>query len=488
MKKTLTVTCILASILLSLAACGDQGDTIGGTEPAANTAVPETTAEEKLTFLPEGIDYGGEEYVILEGQAKSFNDGESEVTYKLSDIETGDIIAEAVYERTRLAEEALNIRIVNEQVFWDQLGSTISKSVTAGDSSFEAIVGRLSQLSMVVPNGCLLDLNTIETLDLTSPWWDSQVNTSMTVGGKQCIASGALNYYDDYSILCMVFNKKLFANYDITEPYQLVRDGAWTFDAFYEIINNAAQDVNGDSKYDENDFYGFVCNTGFMPALMIGYGEELAIAEGNTYVINQSAAMLDKAVSSAEKLLNNDSVIVEERKLGYEKGDLLFPNGQALMSQTLVGPIVGYRQSMEDDFGILPFPKYDASQESYHNIISQHWASAVSVPATCTDFEKVGYVLDTLGCFSPDTVTEAVIEKNVMTKSTRDDDSADMLRLIFDTKVFDTSIVFDWGVYSIWGDITMKTEPQIASMLEKQEKIINKKITNSIELIENLES
>ncbi|MBQ7301307.1 MAG: extracellular solute-binding protein [Clostridia bacterium] len=485
MKKTCMLSCILLSLVLS--ACTDGG-TMSQTEQNTDaTQAPETTAEDILEFLPEGIDYGGEEYSILDGQAVSFNAGENEVTYQLEDIETGDIIAEAVYERTRLAEEALNIKIVSESVAWDVLGETISKSVSSGDSSFEAIIGRLSVLSQAVPNGYLLDLNTIETLDLTNPWWDGQVNTSMTVGGKQCIASGAVNYYDDYSITCMAFNKKLFATNDIAEPYDLVREGKWTFDAFYEIVNDAAQDVNGDSKMDEYDFYGYVCNAGMMSSMMIAFEEEMTISDGSDgYILNNSASLIDKATHYAELMLNNDSVIVEERKLGYEKGDLLFPNGQALMTQMLVGSVVSYRQSMTDDFGVLPFPKYDISQENYHNMISQHWASSVSVPATCTNHEKVGYVLDTLGYFSPETVTEAVIEKNVMTKSTRDNDSADMLRLIFATKSFDTSIVFDWGVYNIWMDITMKTEPQIASMLERNAKSINKRIADSIEQIENM--
>ncbi len=42
-----------------MAACCDQGGTAVGTESAADTAVTETTAEDKLPFLPEGIDYGG---------------------------------------------------------------------------------------------------------------------------------------------------------------------------------------------------------------------------------------------------------------------------------------------------------------------------------------------------------------------------------------------------------------------------------------------
>ena len=226
-----------------------------------------------------------------------------------------------------------------------------------------------------------------------------------------------------------------------------------------------------------------------LAGMLTAFDEELSMIDNNgNYILNQSASMLNKATHFAELMLNNESVIVEERKLGYEKGDLLFPNGQALMSQALVGSIVGYRQSMEDDFGILPFPKYDEEQETYHHMISQHWASSVAVPVTCKDFDKVGYVLDTLGAFSPDTITEAVIEKNVLTKSVRDDNSADMLHLIFDTKVYDASIIFDWGIYNIWCEMTRQTTPKIASTLEKNVSKINKTIADSIALIENYES
>ena len=252
MKRTCILSCILASVLLT--ACGG-GDSVVTEAIGSETQAPETTAEDKLTFLPDGIDYGGEEYCILDGQAGCFNVNEREVTYNLDDIETGDIIAEAVYQRTRLAEEALNIKIVNPSIVdWSILVDTISKCVMSGDGSFEAVIGRLWSLGQAEINGYLYDLSSIETLDLSNSWWDQNVNHAMTIGGKQCIASGDINYYDDYSITCMVFNKKLFANNDIAEPYDLVKDGKWTFDAFYEIINGAAKDVNGDSKFDEFDF------------------------------------------------------------------------------------------------------------------------------------------------------------------------------------------------------------------------------------------
>ena len=486
MNRICILSCILASILLSACSGGESSvtDAVGGESNA-----PETTAEEKLPFLPDGIDYGGEEYSILHAQQVSTGPEHNEVTYKLSDIETGDIIAEAIYERTRKAEEKLNIKIVSDQIAWDTLGETLSKTVTAGDNAFEAVVGRLANLAEAVPNGYLYDLAAIETLNLKNTWWDQQVNRAMTVGGKQCIATGDLNFYDDYGITCMMFNKTKFAQRGIAEPYDLVREGKWTLDAYYEIINEAAEDLNGDGKYDEFDFYGYVGNLGLMTNLLCGFGEEFSVAEDNgLWKTNMSASLQDKAVRLAEMLLNNQSVIIVERKLGYDKGDLLFPNGQALMTTSLVGCIASFRLQMEEDFGVLPNPKYDEDQESYHNIISQHWASSVSVPVTCSDFDRVGYVLETLGYYSEGTIDAAVIEKNMMTKSTRDEDSAEMLELIFDTKVFDTSIIFNWGLYNVWMSITGQTSPKIASTLTRESKKVDKQIADYITQIQNLES
>ena len=40
----------------------------------------------------------------------------------------------------------------------------------------------------------------------------------------------------------------------------------------------------------------------------------------------------------------------------------MFSNGQALISSNQVNAVFGLRQGMEDDFGIIPFPKYDDSE------------------------------------------------------------------------------------------------------------------------------
>ena len=444
MKKTLSITCILASMLLSMAACGDTDTPITG--DTAATPDPETTAEEVLTFLPEGIDYGGEDYVILDGQASSFNDGESEVTYKLDDIETGDIIAEAVYERTRLAEETLNIRIINEQVFWDQLGSTISKSVSAGDSSFEAIIGRLSQLSMIVPNGCLLDLNAIETLDLTNEWWDPQVNTSMTVGGKQCIASGSINYYDDYSITGMAFNKKLFAMYDIAEPYDLVREGKWTFEAFYEIVNNAAQDINGDSQMDENDFYGFYHDHGScLNTYLWSFDNPICKkdAEGVPQIVVKTDK-IDSIVSGLYDFLNNTQGVYYNTQYYNEKGisyKRFLERKSIFCTSGLSSPTGEGLRNFEDDYGILPYPKYDESQEKYMTM-ADGIHTVLAVPKTVKDTEFVGIITEALSAETWKTVTPTLYEIALKTRYLRDSESKEVLDLVIDGRTFDFGYVY----------------------------------------------
>ena len=39
-------------------------------------------------------------------------------------------------------------------------------------------------------------------------------------------------------------------------------------------------------------------------------------------------------------------------------------------------------RTMEDDFGIIPPPKYDEAQENYHAYVSNGWTSTYVVPIT----------------------------------------------------------------------------------------------------------
>ena len=222
---------------------------------------------------------------------------------------------------------------------------------------------------------------------------------------------------------------------------------------------------------------------------MIGFGEDLFVEnEDGYYVVNNFEPIVNKCLDVTGKMNNTNSVLIVERKLGYGVGDVLFRQDKSLMSQGIVGGIVELRESMDSDFGILPYPLYDEMQDGYHNVINQQWSSAIAVPVTCSDLEMLGYVLDTMGYYSPDTITKKVVDQNATIRSVRDEIDAEMIELILDTKEFDLAFIFNWGNYmGIWYDFTMQTTPRVASSFAAVEARANKEIRKAIDHIDELE-
>ena len=135
----------------------------------------------------------------------------------------------------------------------------------------------------------------------------------------------------------------------------------------------------------------------------------------------------------------------------------------------MVHLIAAYRVSMEDDFGILPHPKFDESQKNYYSMLNQVYATAYSIPITNENPERTGWILDVMGYYSQDTLYPAVIEKNIKTKAMRDEESIAMLDILFDSKFYELG---GWGtkIYENIGNLVMKGENTYSSTLEKTEK------------------
>lgn len=84
----------------------------------------------------------------------------------------------------------------------------------------------------------------------------------LTVNGKCYLQLNYIPYTGMLFTHCMFYNHRLAEKYLTESMYDLVRNGKWTIDKFLEVTENATQDINGDSKYDENDNYGFMASFG----------------------------------------------------------------------------------------------------------------------------------------------------------------------------------------------------------------------------------
>lgn len=191
----------------------------------------------------------------------------------------------------------------------------------------------------------------------------------------------------------------------------------------------------------------------------------------------------NKFATVVEDFCATPGTVIMERKFGYEIGNKIFNYGHTFMMDNLVGSADGYR-ALDFDIGVLPFPKYDADQENYCSNINEACATAYSVPAG-NDAEKAGLILDAMGYYSADTVTESVIEKNILVKGVRDEESYDMFKIIFASKTYELSYVFGWG--NFYGNTIINMifsgKNTLASAYEKVAPKANAEIAAFIEQI-----
>ena len=465
-----------ALLLLILAACQQTPDAVNtpGAPSGDTTAV--VTEDPFLASLPDDLDFGGMEFCI--GYTSGFED-KNEVAPD-AELTKGEIVDDAIRLRNIYVEDRLNIRITtsaDEMCSWTDLTSFVQPLIMAGDTTYDAFVASAWGLFQSSLNGLLLPMQDIETIDFSNPWWDTELIDMISLGSNSIYAvAGAINYLDDYATVALLINTKLCKQTNLELPYQMVLDGTWTIDRFCEYTKAYSADLNGDGVYDENDAYGLICNMGIPYKFSCGSGESFILIEDDGFVtLNQSERFFNVIDKLFVQLLDrgNNAVCVVERKLGYDIGNALFPQGQSLFYVDQVGGIDAMRKKMEDDFGIVPIPKYDEVQENYYSVFDTAYGTAYAIPTTQEDPDTAGRILEVMGFYSQDTIYPAVIEKNILVKGIRDEESGKMLDIIFQNKFYELG---QWGSFvyeQIMGmalDGSNKFASKIASITKATEK------------------
>ena len=101
-------------------------------------------------------------------------------------------------------------------------------------------------------------------------------------------------------------------------------------------------------------------------------------------------------------------------------------------STFMAGTIGDIRQVRESEFayGVLPFPKYNEDQEQYVSYIYQA-AASMGVPANHPNLEQACVILENLAAYSYKLVRYEYYEVVVQGRTVRDNDSIEMLDIVF---------------------------------------------------------
>lgn len=415
MKKRRILSLLLCA-LLCLSACGN-GET-EEVETTESTDVAQTVTEETEPALP---DADFEEYTFTFLNPNNY-------TYAsiVAEEQTGDAMNDAIYQRNIAVEDRYNVTIA--ETISTNAQSDYTKSVTAGSGDFDIALLRMEWAFPVVIDNSAISWDNIPYLQLEKEWWVQDSIKSMSLMNKVYFAVSAFDTSHFESIRAIVFNKDMSEDYQLTSPYELVRSGDWTLDAFYDMAMAVAQDTDNDGKWTATDQYGLVSSPNVLGnTLMCGVGSILSIGKDETdtpYFDLDSESHMNNLMRVSELFATQNGFV--ERNSKQE----LFKAGQTLFRCCLLSEVTALRD-MEDDFGILPAPKLNTDQEEYYNLGGSPFF--MTIPVTATNLDCIGTMMEALARESMGLIDTAYYDTLLKGKVSRDEDSVEMLELITST-------------------------------------------------------
>ena len=495
MKKNIALLFALLLAGQSLIACGDaaQDDTKTPETAAATESQTEVVTEEPREYanLPE-VNYDGQEakiFLAYNVETGTTNFGVSKNEFGAHE-ENGDVVNDTRYKRNTAVEEMLNVTISdfdynyenNMDCVHDPVRTFVDKLIMAGDNDYAFMLLPGYTVCALAQKGSLQDLNTMEHLDLSKPWWDQKANADLTIMDRLFFTTGDISTADNDATCTVLFNKVVAENYDLPDIYQLVLDGKWTLEKFYSLCSDVSKDLNGDGKYDETDQYGAMVWDDIAMAVVNSTGDKCATtdADGNVILTLNN----ERTINALEKYVEfgRDTSQCFQYQRAVDASDTvainMFSGDQVLFFMQLM-QIVPKLRDMEADFGIIPFPKYDETQESYYNTVGSWHSVFFCMPMGTADPEMSTILAEALACESKYTVTDAYYDVNLKTKAARDEQSAAMLDIIFETRVYDLGWYYQFGGYNeaVMNLVRLnQKEQEFTSMYTKKEKLAQKAV------------
>ena len=441
-KKILILLIITALPALLFSCAGDNEGTGGlsGENGAAAVIPPD---------LPEK-NFNGYEFKVYQRGPEA--DEWSEVCI-YAEEENGEPINDAVYRRNRIIENRYNITIVpvnaSGGIYDGPIKNGFENSVLAGDNAFDIAMSGVYDSSLLARSGYLADLCSVPHIDLERQWWDIPVNETLKITGKLYFGISCMGVNDKDDSFCILFNKKIARDLEVENPYQLVRDNKWTFDKFIELGKRAATDLNGDGAMDHEDRYGFIGLDSASWCLFTASGERMARMGGDGlpyFTMNNERAV--QAYGTIYDIMTQDNFMFRDfsRNTGSRHDYIyrLLSENHALFAGAAM-TVVQKARAMEEDFGMLPFPKFDSNQEKYYTIVGLWGPTAVTVPVTNTELERTGIITEAMVAESINTVFTAYYDINLVIKGLRDEDSKEMLDIIMAGRNYDVGMLYNWG-------------------------------------------
>ena len=232
----------------------------------------------------------------------------------------------------------------------------------------------------------------------------------------------------------------------------MVRGGVWTLDRLQEMTRMVSEDLNGDGIMDDQDRFGLLYQRDSMTSFLTGAGAFVAQKDADdipviTLTDPHALDVLEYLFDFLYDEQHSFHVMrfFDARGVDFTAGMTnMFRNNQALFMWIRMADVQNLR-AMDTDFGILPIPKWSEAQENHLHNVNPHVGTITVVPRSAGDIAASGAVLDTLAGMSRHLLIPAYYDIQLTTQIARDEESSDMLDIIFANRRYDVGDIFDFG-------------------------------------------
>ena len=457
MLKTMTrILAMLLALMMVLTAfamvsCADESTSDEGEEQEGTTTpedqepVEEEEPRIPLDYLPT-TRYDGTEIHVLEWNVADQQVGMSWVPWEEIDVDVGDgdPLNNAIYDRNGVVEETYGVTITKEYVSIDKgFESVFKNNESSGDQAFQMVTCRTTTITGLVLGGYMYDLHSLENLHTDMPWWNQDSVRSYSMGNALFCAAPEMLLRDKGATAAMFYNQKIASDHGIDDLYELAESGEWTWDYMIEYSENVTTDLDGDDMANSyEDLFGLWGNGRDMPYhLYAAAGLKFAEIDEDGYL--QLNIQDEECITVWQDILDYvvytdfyyGSATKGSKKEAPEGHDLFVSNG-CLFRIDMVKDVLDLR-NMEADYGVLPVPKYDDTQEDYASLVWMHHDSVLSIPGSVTNLDIVSTVLEHMSYIAYYDVYPIFYDTIILGKSARDQQSKEMLEKIFATRSFD---------------------------------------------------
>ena len=463
MKRLLSLLLLLSMLIgmtSFLFACKSPETTDGG------GGTPDVSYLDSLDSYGDSLDFSAQEEFVI-SFAEQFQHevyGEENSNEKLDTL---------VYNRNRLLERRFGIKIATDGGVADTAGvghyNYVQLCLNSGDVTFDAVAMNAYQAGKLIlgNGGNFLDFRSEipycrDSILACKEWWPKDINIDSTVMGRQFVAVSDFSLSAMEMCFAVIFNKDLArasnvaqsvdpAKYNVESTlYDLVRGNDWTLEIMKSIVKDYWYDNPNTGKRGERDAED---RFGLLAPVWTDV-DAFAYSFGYNYIINDGASRPElwtwdgsqfDAIESLRELYYSNGVWTDEgnRHLGIRAKFFAQENHVLFQLNTLGSLKYEEIHTMEQDFGVLPYPKYDRDQAKYLTGSLDNY-SAMAVPFTSLwNMERLrmtGALIEALAAETCNSVKKPYYDEIITHHNVVDGDSAEMINIIMAGRVYDLGV------------------------------------------------